>query len=60
MRLAASQVQFEYDWRPTIGMRLAATRLQDKRQAYKGCVKGHLYIILYYVTHVLKGRGMGG
>ncbi len=33
----------------TICMRLAATGLQDKRQADKWCVKGHLYIIIIFV-----------
>jgi hypothetical protein len=32
----------------TICMRLAATRLQDKKQANKWCVKGHLYIIILF------------
>ncbi len=32
----------------TICMRLAATRLQDKRQADKRCVKGRLYIIIIF------------
>jgi hypothetical protein len=34
----------------TICMPLAATRLQDKRQADKRCVKGRLYIIKFFFS----------
>jgi hypothetical protein len=40
MRLAATQVQF--------AVLLAATQLQDKRQADKRCVKGCIYIIIIF------------
>jgi hypothetical protein len=35
----------------TICMRLAAPRLQDKRQAERSYVKGHLYVIIIFVKH---------
>ncbi len=35
----------------TICMRLAATQLQDKRQADKRCIKGRLYIIIKIFQH---------
>ncbi len=41
--LAASQVQFACDW---------WTRLQDKRQADKRCVKGRLCIIIIFFYHL--------
>jgi hypothetical protein len=51
---AATQVQFECNWWPlrcNLHARLAATRLQDKRQANKRCVKGRLYIIIIFFYH---------
>jgi hypothetical protein len=32
-------------------MQLAATQVQDKRQADKRCVKGHLYVHYNYIFH---------
>jgi hypothetical protein len=50
MRLAASRMNLHATdgHSGTICMRLVATRLQDKRQADKRCVKGHLYIIIIF------------
>ncbi len=42
MRLAATQVQFACNWR--------ATRLQDRSQADKYCVKGRLDIIIIFFS----------
>jgi hypothetical protein len=63
MQLAAMRVQFAQfacDWQHsgTICMQLAATRLQDKRQADKRCVKGqsfhHNYIFLHWQVHIAR------
>ncbi len=61
MQHEKNQPKFACNWRPcgynlhatgghsgTICMPLAATRLQDKRQADKRCVKGRLYIIIIF------------
>ncbi len=48
-----THAKLAYNWRPIVGticMRLAATRLQDKRQADKWCVKGCLYIIIIFFS----------
>ncbi len=60
----ATGIKSTCNWRPhgynlhatgghsvTICMRLGATRLQDKRQADKRCVKGRIYIIIIIFLH---------
>jgi hypothetical protein len=60
MRLAIKRVQFACNWRPqgSLCMQLAATRLQDKRQADNRGVKGGFYIIIIFFFNIAKSTSL--